>query len=409
MTKKRSDTSIFKIILIFAVVFVIIPFAILVLVYFTNSSFKEWTNNNLKSSPGFIGEHFKKYPTQEERNDKEKYLADYYINLDKERAADKLYIIMKSDEELYNNIVRRMNSISSSRTHEIIRLIRNIDVRKDLLFSIYDEILDEKSTNLQNEVKRIEALDTYIAIKEFEESINGSSDSLREIVDVVALMNETKIAEILHYLEKDSRDKVLTRLAKDKRRTIDRILLEKQLNNEKLMDLAKVYEVKDIQKSFEEIGNTDTYNINDLSKIYLNLSVKKAAEILSLSQNEEFVKDLYDSIRREERLLGLTDSVVVNISRTVNYFNEYNDKINNLVSLYERMNPAEVAKIVESMLNNQKTVSAFEIEYNAYHNLSDSDIIMDVIRKMRKNKLSDILRYLDTTKSAEITRKLAID
>lgn len=409
MTKKRSDTSIFKIILIFAVVFVIIPFAILVLVYFTNSSFKEWTNNNLRNSPGFIGEHFKKYPTQEERNDKEKYLADYYINLDKERAADKLYIIMKSDEELYNNIVRRMNSISSSRTHEIIRLIRNIDVRKDLLFSIYDEILDEKSTNLQNEVKRIEALDTYIAIKEFEESINGSSDSLREIVDVVALMNETKIAEILHYLEKDSRDKVLTRLAKDKRRTIDRILLEKQLNNEKLMDLAKVYEVKDIQKSFEEIGNTDTYNINDLSKIYLNLSVKKAAEILSLSQNEEFVKDLYDSIRREERLLGLTDSVVVNISRTVNYFNEYNDKINNLVSLYERMNPAEVAKIVESMLNNQKTVSAFEIEYNAYHNLSDSDIIMDVIRKMRKNKLSDILRYLDTTKSAEITRKLAID
>src|SRR5690606_31814141 len=94
--------------------------------------------------PGVTGEYFRTIPTEEEREDKKLFLADYFLSLDPKIAADKLYIVKKDDERLYSEIVRLMNSKAPSKTEEIIKLIRNMELRKDLLFSIHDEIQEEK-------------------------------------------------------------------------------------------------------------------------------------------------------------------------------------------------------------------------------------------------------------------------
>ena len=104
---------------------IVLPILILSLLYFNNMSFKLRVNNLLSRVPGGIGDRFKTLPTDFDSQEKKAFLADYYLSLEPADAADKLYIIKKDDEQLYSEIIRLMNSNSSSKTGEIITLDRS--------------------------------------------------------------------------------------------------------------------------------------------------------------------------------------------------------------------------------------------------------------------------------------------
>ena len=104
-------------------------------------------------------------------NQDELIKLQYYLSLDSGRAADKIYIVKKNDEELFNDIIKIMNSTSSNKTSDILKLVRNIELRKDLLFSIYDEIQQEKQNQLKDEITELEKNDILISINEIEKII----------------------------------------------------------------------------------------------------------------------------------------------------------------------------------------------------------------------------------------------
>jgi ribosomal protein L17 len=379
------------------------------ILYVSSDTFKEATNNLLKQAPGPIGNYFSRFPTESERNEKKVYLSNYYLQLDTDSAADKIYIIKKNDEKLYSDIIKIMNSISPEKTEEIIKKVRNIELRKDLLFSIYDEIQNEKKTKLLNEVERVEKLDTYLAIKEIKESIDAKKEKLYYYADILSYMDEDKASELLYRLDLDTQNKIIALIDASKLPTIESKIKERELKSSELINLAKNYEVKDSKKAFAELGNTNNYNFDELAIIFMNMSTKKAAEILVKSDDEQFIENLFSAIRKEERFLNNQDgSKTVKIRKYISFLDEYSKNIDELAKIYEKMDSEDVAEIISRLMINNERITLFAVDEQYSHEISDYTIILDVIRSLNKSKVSEILKNLDSRKAAEITEKLVI-
>lgn len=393
-----------KLILIF--VLIIIPLSILTFMYFNNKSFNTRANNLLSKLPGKLGYKFANSDDKDNEYKKE-YLANYLLSLDPDAAVDKLYIIKKEDEKLYAEIIRNMNANSPTKTGEIITMVRNREQSKDLLSSMCDEIEKGKEKEFMDEINRLENQDLLITIKEVTNRIENDKDFKDNLSEVFSLMNEDRVVDILYYLDESYEDEILYSLKSDKKSSIESKLLDKRAKYLRLADLARLYEVKPIEIAVEEIGNTDTYNMNELGIIYKNLSVLKSAEILSKINDDEFIQELFNVIRREEELSGEEESITTEISKTIQFMTEYNEKINDLVTVYEKMSPDKVAKIVEKMMDNDTTVTQLEIFSEPAYEISDSSIVIDVLSRMKNKALSNIMNYISTDKASKLTQMLA--
>lgn len=401
-TKKKK----WKVKLTLIFILIIIFLSILIFMYFNNKSFNTKANNLLSKLPGKLGYKFTDLYDDADSEYKKEYLANYLLSLDSDGAADKLYIIKKEDEKLYAEIIRNMNSNSPTKTGEIITMVRNREQRKDLLSSMYDEIEKGKEKEFMDEVNRLESQDLLITIKEISNRIDNDKEFKDNLSEIFSLMNEDRVVEILYYLDESYEDEILYSLKNDKKTSIESKLLAKKTKYLKLADLAKLYEVKPIETAVEEIGNTDMYNMNELGIIYKNLSVLKSSEILSKVNNDEFIQELFDVIRKEEELSGEEESITTEISKTIQFMTEYNKKINDLVTVYEKMNPDKVAKIIEKMMDNDTTVTQLEIFSEPAYKISDATIVIDVLSRMGNKALSNIMNYISIDKASKLTQML---
>ena len=211
---KKRKTS--KILIIVFVSLIAIPIAIISLVYNSNKNFKNSVNKLLWNMPGSIGEYFRNYPTEIEKNQKINYLSNYYINLDSNIAADKMYIIKKDDEKLYTEIVRDMNAISVPKTEEIVIKVRNMELRKDLLFSIYDDAQKEEKESFLSEVTRFEKQDILTSLLEIEKRFSD-----REFLKIINEVKVDKLGEVLYYVDADIRNYILDTFKPNKKMFIE--------------------------------------------------------------------------------------------------------------------------------------------------------------------------------------------
>jgi len=369
----------------------LIPIGILTMIYNTNEKFKVTTNEQLRQFPGFIGQYFNRYPTENEKNDKIKYIAKHYINLDKTTAADKLYIVKKSDEELYLDIIQVMKLESLNKTEDVIKQVRNIELRKDTLVSIYDEMESEKEEELAEEYKRFDKLNIDIAILEIKNNYLKDYNNFEKLISIFKNIKKEKLVNILFYIDINSKDTLLNRIKIDDvsfHNEVQSMLIEKEKKHSKLQQIASMYEVMDSKLAFNDIGNTNKFSIDDLAVIYSYLEPKKSAEILINEDEPEFANQLFENIRALEELNGLTKSITVDITDELTKLNDYNNKKQELISIYEKMNSSEAAKLIEKMF------------------ITDPDIVIDVLMGIKKAKVSEILNNIETRKAIEISKRI---
>ncbi|NMA87258.1 MAG: hypothetical protein GX968_08045 [Tissierellia bacterium] len=385
---------------------IIIVLIIITTLYINNKTFKTKVNNLMERLPGFAGEYFRNSPTDMERQVMRSELADYYLALEPETAADKLYIIKKEDDKLYQDIIKLMNSISSSKTAEIIELVRKIELRRDLLVSIYDEIQFEKESLLMGEAERFQGRDLPVIISEVESRYSRDQDFREELPYIFSYMDENQAADILYYLNGSIREEVLYSLNRGKRTNLENKILGKRAKEDELIELANLYEAKPIKLAVEEIGNTEKYNIEDLAIIYKNMPVLKSAEILSNIDNREFIQELFTAIKTEEQLLK-EETTTKEIGKSMEFITEYNNKVSNLVNIYEKMRPDKIAKIAEKMLNNDSTVTILEIQAEPVFKISDASIMVDVLSRMNNKTLARIMDNMNDRRASLLTQELA--
>lgn len=397
-----------KVRLMLIILVIILLLSILTFLYFNNKSFNSKANNILSKLPGALGEYFYSSSDSDDVDSeyKKEYLANHFLSLDSNTAADKLYIIKGEDEKLYAEIIRIMNSNSPTKTSEIITIVRNREQSKNILSSIYDEVKDRNESKFLDEVNRLENQDLLSTINEITKRMEKDKEFRDNISEIFTVMDEEKAAEILYYLDESLKDDILFSLEDNIRSTIEAKLSAKKAEYLKLVDLAGLYEVKPVETAVEEIGNTEIYTIDELGTIYRNLSILKSAEILSKVDDDDFIQELFNSIRKQEELNGDEKSITGEISKTIQFMSEYNKKIDDLVSVYEKMNPSKVAKIVEKMMDNDTTVTYLEIFSEPAYEITDSTIVIDVLSRMGNKTLSSIMNYISTDKASKLTQML---
>lgn len=391
-----------KVKIILVIVFIIIPLIIISNLYINNKTFKNNMNNRLAKMPGALGEYFKNYPTELEKNAKIDYLSNYFLEMEPNIAADKVYIIKKEDEKLYIDLIRGMNSLSTSKTEEIVLKVRNIELRKDLLFSVHEEAQEDEKNKFLSEVSRIERQDILTTVLEIEKRFSD-----RGFLKVLNEVRLEKMGEILYYTDNDIKDYIVDTFQNDRKITIEGILYEKTNEENMLIDIAKLYETKSTEAAVNAIGNTENYSIEKLGTIYKNLSVLKSAELLSEIKDETFIEELFAAIMREEELTKSDTNITRDISQSMEFLSEYQAKIKDLVTIYEKMSPEKVARIIETMMVNNETITSFELNAEEVYELSDSVIIVDVLLKMKNQTLSKVFDFMEADKASQITQLLA--
>ena len=220
-------------------------------------------------------------------------------------------------------------------------------------------------------------------------------------------MNEDRVVNILFYIEDGLRGEILNKLDRDLKARLDNKLVSKNMERNNLISLASFYEAKPSDELLDEIGNSEKFSFEELGIIYKNLSILKSAEVLSQIEDDGFKEQLFTAIRREEELTGEESSVINDISRAVQFMTEYNSKIDDLVSTYNRMSPDRVARIVEKMMENEDSVTSLEINSEPLYEISDATIIVDVLSRMNNKTLSNIMDNMKTDNASKLTQMLA--
>ncbi len=395
------------------IVFVVIPLILMIGLYVFNDSFKNSANKVLKKLPvvkNIIGS----YPTKEELANREQSIAEHYIyDLYIKSAADKLYIVKKEDEMLYKSLMSRMDKISPEKTKEILKEIRNLELRKDLVANLYEDVETEKALTIKELTTKLEAMNTRVAVEEIS---RGDIITEEEFTKTLVHMNDVAAVNILYYLDGGARSNVLFKLSNEnmtRKKQLQNLLSEKRVKEEELnftaIKMAEMYSVKDPEESLKDIGNSEEYSIDLISRVYMNLPANKSAEILVKSKDDEFLGELFTDIRKKEELLGLDESVGVNINNIMTFLKEYEQKVNDLTVVYDKMKEDEAAKTLEKLLQNKQEITVFTIKEEEGYKLSDYTVGVDIMKRLKNPKLAKIFAYMTPEQRAQITKILAVE
>ena len=243
----------------------------------------------------------------------------------------------------------------------------------------------------------------------------------RDFLRTLEKVDTDILGQAFHYINPSIRDYIFSILSNEKRIGIERIIASKTKEYENLLELTKTYEAKPIDIVINIIGNTDTYSMEKLAIIYRNLSIKKSAEILSKVDNEEFIEELFKFIIEEEELEDVEiiideetnnpefySSKTKDIGRAIAYLRDYTNKINSLVPVYEKMDPENIARITATMIKKTDSITSLEIERDNIFQLSDKDIIISVLSKMKNQTFSKVLDFMSPEDASRLTSLMAI-
>ncbi|NLX61706.1 MAG: hypothetical protein GXZ06_04185 [Tissierellia bacterium] len=399
---KRNSNKIIFLLISFLVIMTMVT---LVLLYFKNEKFNTRANTFLKRIP-FLKKESNLNLSQIELEDKKKDIAEHLLSLDNDLAAYKLYTIKTKDEVLYRDIVKIMNSKKPFNTEKIIKKLRELQDMDNSIVTIHNEIIKEVENDIIKEAVRLENMETKLAINEIETRIDNDTNFTKRLNEIIKNMDEGKAVNILYYMDEDKREELYELLDEDLKTYMEKLVFNKETQHSRLVDLAGLYENKPIDVLLNEIGSTENYSIDELAVIYSNLSTIKSAEVLSKTDDEIFIQDLFAAMRKEEQLREV-ESVVSNINSAIKFISEYNEKIAELVKVYERMEPNKVASIMEEMLKNNTTVTQLTIESESIYEITDSKIVVDVFRNMKEKTRSNVINYMTTNNATKLTQMLA--
>lgn len=401
---KEKKTSKFKIVIVVIVVLVFL--AGMTFAYFKIPSLNSKINSLIGRLPWISSRGNQSSLPEGVTSEKLDDLADYYLSIDMEEAADKLYLIKKDDEMLYSSLIRLMNKKSATKTGELIKLVRNLEGRDDLLVALHDELTKEKQSKLNEEVSKLEGQDLSITLRQIEVLLSSDNKHREELADIFNKMDENILANIMYYLDEEFQEQIYSLLPESKRSSLESQVLSISSKKLQLKDLASLYESKPIAAAIKEIGNTELYSLEELGVIYSNMSILKSAEILSNIKDDDFIKDVLASIRREDSLNN-QESTANKITEAIEFLKEYNQKINELAKVYEQMSPDKVALITEKMINNNNTVTALQWDSEPVFEVTDAVIITDVLSKLKDKTISRIINSMSTDNAHKLTQMLA--
>lgn len=382
-------------------------FAIL---YYTNDNISTMTNNILKKVP-IVGERFEQIPSLKEQEERKNKLARYYLTLDEDRSIDKLIIMEKEDEKLYEDIIMKMKKYDLSSTNGLVKKIRDKKIKKDILQREIDSIEQEKTLYTEELSKNYTKLGLLGTIQGLEQNIIDLNLNFEDVAKIVEKFKPEYSAKVLYYMDSNISQSIKENLSqkyfKDTQNQTQ--LYEKYIYDMKT--LADIYANKKTEEASGQLQNKDTYSIQDLGTIFANMDYLQASKILCEFEDLDYLDSILKEIKlfeqlneKEESIKGISED----INNALKVLEIYKRDLKTLKLSYEKMNSKELSDLVNEMTSSKPKYKKYKIDEEKSFMITEEDLMIEVLKQLKPKLLAEVISNLDNQKSAEISRKIGL-
>lgn len=376
--------------------------------YFLSDTVKNAVNPVLSQLPGPMGAFFDSYPTQEETIGQVQVISDYFLSIDRDRAVDKLNLIRKDDEALYNEVVKGMLRQDPNAADALLEQLRQSNLKKNVLTSVIESIKTEQDTALSDRAKYIDSLSVLSAMDELHLIINENRDGLRRAAAILEFSGDERVASYLEALRPEDRSQILDHFSGEKANAIRSLMSSRENRLTALKNTAEILSTEEAEKLVATLGNEDTYKVQDLAVIYSELGPVKAGEVLAKVPDQELVFSVLNTIKDQQVLAQGEDKLTEDIQKALKVFKAFDDNISELNSIFSKLDDQKIADILKRYFQNAGAYKAYPLENGDEIRISDEDLAVAVLKKMSQKKVAAILTFFDNTLSSEVSKKLAL-
>lgn len=397
-----------KIALTLLIIFVIVPLLAAAGTYFLYPPFKAAANGVLGNMPGPVGAYFSNMPTEQETADKINSISTYLLKVDESRAVDKLALIKKDDAAMYDNIIKNMLRINPNQTKSIIEALRASSLTNDAASNTLTQIQKDQEDAYTKEAKFLEGLSVNTAVEEVNFLVNNSVNGYRDVANAVNYMDPVIAARIMEKLSPDVFKKINLAMNEEKAAVVRTEMTNRKTNIQSLSNTAQILSAKDASKLVDTLGNTNTYKTDELAIIFINLGPVKTGQVLAGVADDKFVNDVISAIKAKRVEDSGKDDMTKDILKSLKIYKEFDDNVNELVSVYQKMKVDKVATNIQTLMKNNSSPKTYTLDNGENIVITDEDLALAILSKFDQKRVSDILTAVDDTLSSDLTRKLAL-
>ncbi len=408
MSEKKKKGGGGKIIATLLIILIVVPLLSSAVLYFLFPSFKASANSILSVLPGPVGSYFSNIPTEQEVNEKINGIAEYLLKVDVSRAVDKLALIKKDDSNMYDSIVRTMLRINPNETKTIIEALRTSSLSKDVATSTLEQIQKDQEADYSKKAKFLEGLSVNTAVEEINFLVGNSVNGYRDVAKTLEYMDPILAAKVMEKVDSDIFKKIINAMNEEKAALIRTEITNRKTNLLSLGNTAQILSSQDMKKLVDVLGNTNTYKIEELAVIFINLGPVKSGKVLSGVQDDKFVNEVISAIKTKRIEDTGKDEITKDILKTLKIYKEFDDNVNELVTIYEKMKTDKVAANIQLMMKNNSSPKTYTLDNGENIVITDEDLALNILSKFSNKKIGDILSTVDNALSSELTRKLAL-
>ena len=339
-------------------------------------------------------------------------MSSYYLSLDIPRAADKLYALKQEDKKLYEELFSYMigeNSLKASKIRDEIKLK---EAKEDTLQREYEAMQTAINAQRSTDSTHYASLGVRGAINAIEESLTYNMD-FTTMAKTLETMQPNFVAKLLHYMNPTYSTELELSLSKE---FYDTVKKEKEKYDEflrKNTSMAQVYNKMDAVLAAAKLEEPTEFNLDDLGLIFSKMDYFKAAEILNKFSDDKYVSQVLESIKNYEDLESTFEgSLSTVISDSLRVLEEYERDTTNLRKAYEKMQPADLADIVDTMTNQNPSYKEYVIDDVRKFRITEQDMLVQVLKQAKPTVVSNLLSELKNTdrtqKAALLSRELGI-
>ena len=378
------------------------------ILYFTNSGVK----TNIDALAKRVGLFQPKSESELQVDTRIKELSSYYLSLDIPRAADKLYALKQEDKKLYEELFSYIigeNSLKASKIRDEIKLK---EAKEDTLQREYEAMQTAINAQRSTDSTHYASLGVRGAINAIEESLTYNMD-FTTMAKTLETMQPNFVAKLLHYMNPTYSTELELSLSKE---FYDTVKKEKEKYDEflrKNTSMSQVYNKMDAVLAAAKLQEPTEFNLDDLGLIFSKMDYFKAAEILNKFSDDKYVSQVLESIKNYEDLESTFEgSLSTVISDSLRVLEEYERDTTNLRKAYEKMQPADLADIVDTMTNQNPSYKEYVIDDVRKFRITEQDMLVQVLKQAKPTVVSNLLSELKNTdrtqKAALLSRELGI-
>lgn len=408
MAEKKKKGGGGKVLLTLLIIFIVVPLIAAGATYFLYPPFKAAANNVLSNLPGPVGSYFSNMPTEQETSDKINSISEYLLKVDTDRAVDKLSLIKKDDGAMYDSIVKTMLRINPNATKGIIEALRANNLTNDAASSTLEQIKKEQEEDYTKKAKFLEGLSINTAVEEVNFLVSNSVNGYREVAKTLDFMDPIIAAKIMEKLPPDIFKKINLAMTEEKAALVRTEMTNRKTNIQSLGNTAQILSSQDVTKLVDTLGNTNTYKMDELAIIFINLGPVKAGKVLSGVEDDKFVNEVISAIKEKRIEDTGKDEITKDILKTLKIYKEFDDNVNELVTVYDKMKTDVVAVNITTLMKNNSSPKTYTLDNGENIVITDEDLALAILSKFSQKKIGDILSAVDDALSSELTRKLAL-